>query len=312
MNMNGLWADSWFYISVVGFLLSSVLFVFLLGQYRAAVEAAEDEEPVQPVPVAPAPKLAFPAAAAEKSEKTMVIPPEEKGPVPVVSVFKAEKVPSVQTQPLASAAEPAKALPSPDAEKKKSGATTSSEISPAVVYLQNIKMQMEKLDKDLLNIKSLASQQAAQGELILRRLGELVERVRGIEAAKSPGPVAPGEKSETAAPAAAPAAEPPAAAPVVSEPAALPPEASPAATLFIEPTVAMQSFQKTQSAVEPAAAPAAAPGAPQPSALELKINPPEAAHAPAETAKPAVAPPPHPETSAEEPRSARKGPVWPI
>ena len=36
--------DIWFYISAGGFLASLILFVFLLGQYRLAVEEEEDEE----------------------------------------------------------------------------------------------------------------------------------------------------------------------------------------------------------------------------------------------------------------------------
>ena len=42
--MMGLWADGWFYISSAGFLVSGVLFFFLLGQYRAASAAADATE----------------------------------------------------------------------------------------------------------------------------------------------------------------------------------------------------------------------------------------------------------------------------
>jgi hypothetical protein len=47
----GLLKDVWFYVSAGGFLASLVLFVFLLGQYRLAVEAEEyDEEDRQDSP----------------------------------------------------------------------------------------------------------------------------------------------------------------------------------------------------------------------------------------------------------------------
>ncbi len=42
--MNGLWADGWFYISSAGLLVSGVLFFFLLGQYRAAADAADGRQ----------------------------------------------------------------------------------------------------------------------------------------------------------------------------------------------------------------------------------------------------------------------------
>lgn len=42
--MVGLWADGWFYISSAGLLVSGVLFIFLLGQYRIASEAADIAE----------------------------------------------------------------------------------------------------------------------------------------------------------------------------------------------------------------------------------------------------------------------------
>lgn len=43
--MNGLWADGWFYISSAGLLVSGILFLFLLGQYRSAADAADRHEP---------------------------------------------------------------------------------------------------------------------------------------------------------------------------------------------------------------------------------------------------------------------------
>ncbi len=43
--MAGLLADGWFYISSAGLLVSGVLFFFLLSQYRAAADAADQPEP---------------------------------------------------------------------------------------------------------------------------------------------------------------------------------------------------------------------------------------------------------------------------
>ena len=42
--MASLWGDGWFYISALGFLGSGALFLYLLGQYRSAVEEAEESD----------------------------------------------------------------------------------------------------------------------------------------------------------------------------------------------------------------------------------------------------------------------------
>ncbi|MBI5631193.1 MAG: hypothetical protein HY921_09960 [Elusimicrobia bacterium] len=76
--MNGLWADSWFYVSAAGFLVSSVFFMFLLRQYRIAVESEEAHEP------APQPEIK-PIAAALKPVPEAVAPLSLERPVPKVA-----------------------------------------------------------------------------------------------------------------------------------------------------------------------------------------------------------------------------------
>src|SRR5665213_2716893 len=76
--MAGLLADGWFYISSAGLLVSGALFLFLLGQYRAATDAADQPEPeaaaephvplVRPVfvPEEPVPSRKIASVAADK------------------------------------------------------------------------------------------------------------------------------------------------------------------------------------------------------------------------------------------------------
>ena len=265
--MASLLGDGWFYISAGGFLVSSMLFVFFLGQYRAAVEAedeAESSELPQPIPVmaaAPAEKVYIPKAAAFD-------------PLPAVLPQPAPK-PAVVAAPPA----PAEEKPAPKAaEHKKSGLTTTSGISPAVVYLQNLKGQMERLDKDIVNLKALASQQTAQSDGILKALAGLTRKID--ELAQRPAAAA-------AAPNAAPAQTAEAA-------AASAPEAAP------EPQPAPEPEPEPQP--EPAAA---AP----PNELKVDVPPSQPVSQPVAAASAAAAAEPSPEAPA---RPSRKGPVWPI
>ncbi len=271
MRMTSLWGDGWFYLSGGGFLISSLLFVFLLGQYRAAIEAEEGDEGAEPEPQA--------SAAAEKIYIPRPIEPISSPKLsivePVAVLRKAAPVPSPSPSPaLGPDAETASEKPAP--EKKKSENSTGG-LSPAVVYLQNLKGQIEHLDKEMGQLKGLASQQAAQGDLILKRLADLAQRLAQVEAAP--------RATADAAPA-----------PEVPEAAAPP---------AIEPAQAVQADPEPAPAVEtPEPAPAAQPVVSQTQpAEELKTI--------------TLEPPPQepaPEPAAPEPEAkpARKGPVWPI
>jgi hypothetical protein len=195
------------------------------------------------------------------------------------------------------------------------GGATTGGLSPAVVYLQNIKMQMERMDKEISGLKSLADRQAAQGELLLAHLAELTQRLAtgpsmpqaaapivSVEppaaVAVKPAAVKPAEtKSLALAPVPAPA---PAPDPIpISAPTPAPAVASAEPSFVVEQTVKPvrfgESLTPAPSPTGPAVASAPVMKLPSaPSGMELKL--PEDAAAPApETAKP-----------------ARKGPVWPI
>ncbi len=81
--MATLLGDGWLFISAGGFLVSCALFVFLLGQYRAAVES-EDEEPA--------------AGDIPPTKPVPVLPQETPEPQPLKSAVPAS--PSVQRDPL--------------------------------------------------------------------------------------------------------------------------------------------------------------------------------------------------------------------
>ncbi len=75
--------DVWFYISAGGFLASLVLFVFLLGQYRLAVEAEEENAEEPEGPLEPQEKSQEPIA--DQTEQFKIKPETvEEEPVPAL------------------------------------------------------------------------------------------------------------------------------------------------------------------------------------------------------------------------------------
>lgn len=294
--MATLWTDLWFYVSAGGFLASLALFFMILGRYRAAVETDEEAEPDQPVrsisfpdpePAKPAPVLRSAAEAA--GEKTLVLPPSER-PLPVA------EAPAPRMEPVLRAAPPPQAA-GPAAVEKRRGETTTGGISPAVVYLQNIKMQMEKFDKEIAGLRSLASQQAAQGDLILRQLADLKGRLTEAAAASAARP-----ESRTQS---------------VLKPEPQPePEAKPQ-----EKPILKAAEEKTQppapaeKLVAAAPAPAAASDADATAEMTVtqSVTPPPQAGETGPKLELKVSPPPEKKDAAEEqPKAPRKGPVWPI
>jgi len=313
--------DGWFYISAGGFLLSSLLFVFLLGQYRAAVEAedrADDAEEL-PVPV--------PVKAAEKAEKVYVpkavsdaLPPaprqaakpavepepeelDEPAPAPVAAR------PAPQPAPAAAAAPPA------EAAKKGAGltgSTTTSGISPAIVYLQNLKAQMERLDKDVVGLKSAIGQQASQNEQIVGALSALTAKIEALAQAQADALAAPSRPEGRRARAKAEPARQPEprlervedAASVAAQEAPAEAVAAPAAELKLEVPVETTREEPAAAADEPPAPQAAEPS-PAPVADSQPQSEPEPEPAAAAEPQPPAAEPP-------APARARKGPVWPI
>ena len=228
--MASLWGDGWFYISALGFLGSGALFLYLLGQYRSAVEDAEESDGPAVLPASPVIEPLLP-----KPVVIEMTPALEAAPI--VSQPKAKAAPAVAL-PAAAAPQTASAPGYTGPERRRSEITSSGGLSPAVVYLQNIKSQMEKFDKEIAALKTLSAQQAAQGELVLKRLAELAEGLKTGAPLRSPLPAPTRsvelslEPTHEAAPQAAPIALRPAvpAAPA-EEPAA---KFDPAATVVIE------------------------------------------------------------------------------
>jgi len=177
--MMGLWADGWFYISSAGLLISGILFFFLLGQYRVASEAADATEGEQGSDK----EVSAPAAI-----RPVYIPEEASSPKVASHADKPEPKPEPKPR-----MEPEFTGP----ERRKDAANTTGGISPAVVYLQNIKVELADLHKDLRALSKRVDDElssvSTRDEALIERLGELT---RAVEAMKS------------AAPAPAPAAEP--------------------------------------------------------------------------------------------------------
>ncbi|MBI2788646.1 MAG: hypothetical protein HYX59_08195 [Elusimicrobia bacterium] len=309
--MMGLWADGWFYISSAGLLISGILFFFLLGQYRVASEAADATE------------------GAEPSEAVHVADKEASAPAAIRPVYIPEASSSPKVASHAEAPEP-KQEPKPEPkprmepeftgpERRKDPANTTGGISPAVVYLQNIKVELADLHKDLRALSKRVDDElssvSTRDEALIERLGELT---RAVEAMKA------------AAPAPAPAAEPAAEAEEAPKPARKarkaekPPE--PAPEVVVEaPTPAAEvvlEAPKPEAEVSIEVLPPPPVEAPPPVA-EVKAGP-----SPDETIRmelgALVSPPPvkaEPEApAAAEPakeeappvEKPRRGPVWPV
>lgn len=320
--MTTLWGDGWFYISALGLMVSCALFLYLLGQYRAAVEESESDEdmalPALSV-IAPAGVRSAPPASAAPSVAPMVTPLV----TPLAAPGLAPEERTATLPPLQSAARPA-AVPAPAAvppaapEKRRSELTSSGGLSPAVAYLQNIKAQMEKFDKEIAALRSLAAQQSAQGETVLSRLAELAESVKlaGAQSVKLPQPSRSVELSLESPPDAEPVL---AAAPQREEPPARaaeppivnlePPRAESAAAPEPEraPAPEVVSLREVQEAADLPAV--SVPPAPATATIPELVPAP----APVAAAAPEPAPPaPQPLEQPEEAPKARKGPVWPV
>ncbi len=283
--MMGLWTDGWFYISSAGLAVSGVLFFFLLGQYRAASEAADAGEP-------------------EKEAETHapirpVYIPDEPAAASVAS----------HAEPKAEPKSEAKTADYAGPERRKDPATSTGGISPAVVYLQNIKGELANLHEDVRKLAKKVDDElasvATRDEALIERLAELT---RAVEAAKAavPAPAAePAAPKKEKAPKKEPAAAPPA---PKSEPA---PVAAPAAVVedlagLVAPAPAPEPKVELKAPEPAPKTEAVSPDATIRLELGSSMGVPKdsAAQTPAESAPAAEAPAPE-----EKPR---RGPVWPV
>ena len=265
--MVGLWADGWFYIASAGLLVSAVLFFFLLGQYRAASEAADQTEPAS-------------ALETQVSPIRAVYAPVETPIRPIPSA------PSERIEIKSTSALPA-SVPAGSGEKRRDTATEG--VSPAVVYLQNIKNQLKELHGEIGELAKRVELITGRDEALVEHLIELAQAVAELKG-QSPAAHSPvhnsieelGTRAAEPVLAAAPAPEP--------EPAAAPePE------IRLEPQPEPQPEPKLEPQSEPKPEPQPAAQAPV-LAVELPA--------------PAVSSPPPVEPKIVE-RPAR-GPVWPV
>ncbi len=281
--MMGLWADGWFYISSAGLLVSGILFFFLLGQYRVASEAADVTE------AAEAPE----AEARDASPiRPVYIPDEEPAQQQVVSHSprEPEAAPKPEAKPKAETEAPA--------ERRRDPANTTGGISPAVVYLQNIKIELADLHKDLRGLVKRVDDElssvAARDEALIDRLGELTRAVESLKAAAAVA--APDAAAPSPAPKKARKAEK-SPEPVVAEPA-------------VDAVVEASPLPAAEPEPEPAPAPRPAPITEPIVSSEETIRMDLSALVAPLPAEPAPAETPKLEASPEE--KPRRGPVWPV
>ncbi len=282
LHMTGLFADGWFYISSAGLLVSGVLFFFLLGQYRAASEAADTADGAETEAESPAHEPVAPVMV--RDEK----PAEAPARVSSVEKPKAEEV---QT--------PAYAGP----DRRKDPANTTGGLPPAVVYLQNIKLELDEIHKEMRALAKRVDDElggvASRDEALIERLADLT---RSVEALKTAAPVA-----AAPAPVEAPKPEPkPEPKPKAEKPAPKP-KAEPKPPLELsmpEPVPA----PKTEPVVE---------AAPAPEPVKPAVSPDETIRmelgnliSPTPAPAPAAADAPTAEPAPEE--KPRRGPVWPV
>ncbi|MFI5349174.1 MAG: hypothetical protein ACHQ2Z_06505 [Elusimicrobiota bacterium] len=264
--MSGLLADGWFYISSAGLLVSGVLFFFLLGQYRAAGDAADQHEP----------------EAAAEPHAPMVRPlyiPDEPVASPKIASVTAEK--PADKAPAAALPEPKRDAPPAQAEVRRE--TSTGGVNPAVVYLQNIKNQLEEIHKENRVLAQRVDAIAGRDEALIERLGELAQAVADLKGANFVAPAA--APVEPPAPKRAKKSETPAA---VLFPKAEAPSEVPAAAPVAEPVV--------EAVVEPV--------------VEAAAPPPVAAEVPPPPVERVAPPAAQQEPEADE--KPRRGPVWPV
>lgn len=286
--MMGLWADGWFYISSAGLLVSGILFFFLLGQYRVASEAADVTEGEQG-----SDKEAFAVSAAIRP---VYIPEEAPAPRVASHSDKPESKPESKPE-FKPEFKPKTEDDSARPERRKDAASTTGGISPAVIYLQNIKVELADLHKDLRALAARVDSELAavstRDEALIDRLGELARAVESMKAAEpaKPEPAAKKARKAEKAPELEPAPEP-----------APEPEPEPA-------PVVLAAAPEPEPVPEPKAAPALSPNETMRLELGALVSPP----APLEPKIPAAEPEPAsalPKPPPEE--KPRRGPVWPV
>ncbi len=230
--MQKLLEDGWFGLSALGFLASGVLFLYFYRRYRSAVEAADKiEASLPPLDPAVVPFSADPHASLLAA--IPILPEAESQPRETVAMlpeaWDAEPLPTAQPaddpvedpadvpassglgpafsravfSSLHSAPEPVAAV-GPERRPAEPAAAAAVGPGPAAAYLRDMKVQMDKFDKEIaslkevaagqaaqgeranylldafMELKAVASQQAAQGEVLLQRLTAMAESLEAV------------------------------------------------------------------------------------------------------------------------------------
>ncbi len=241
MHFPGLFSDGWFYLSAGGFIASVVLFVAFLGNYRAAVEA-EDEEVLPESETGQEPELSKPEPAVFERV------PEAVSPILITTPEPAPQV--VLSQARGQAPAPA------------SGADVK-EIEERLGSLEGrLAGRLTALESDLSALKSSIDAEIEQGRRMFKQMGELSELGRAFEAGAEKNKEITERLAEISRRLSEPVSE---AKPAESQaqpeptPAPLPEPAEPAAKT--EPVVTAQPKAEPEAeplqAQEPAAKPAA-------------------------------------------------------
>jgi len=249
--MTNMLFDVWVYVGIFGFIGSIAAFPMLLKRYRLAaeseladgVEALDGIDPISEVETAEK----FP-----EPEPVVEIPKRNEPASNEASVEK-EAPPSEREHPLKTAAREGAAAV---ANTLKTGQTISGGISPAVVYLQNLKMQMEHFEKEIHQLRAqvvnFAHKHDQEFEILLKKMSEFQADLHQETSAKLPRPAAPPSPVPVAKPAPVPVAKP---APVpVAKPAPVP-VAKPAPVSVAKPAPAPVAKPAPVSVAKPAPAP---------------------------------------------------------
>ena len=241
--MTNMLFDVWVYVGIFGFIGSIAAFPMLLKRYRLAaeseladgVEALDGIDPISEVETAEK----FP-----EPEPVVEIPKRNEPASNEASVEK-EAPPSEREHPLKTAAREGAAAV---ANTLKTGQTISGGISPAVVYLQNLKMQMEHFEKEIHQLRAqvvnFAHKHDQEFEILLKKMSEFQADLHQETSAKLPRPAAPPSPVPVAKPAPVPVAKP---APV--------PVAKPAPVSVAKPAPAPVAKPAPVSVAKPAPAP---------------------------------------------------------
>ncbi len=237
-------SDIWFYAYGAGLVVGIGLFVFLRTRFNSAVAgpdssdlAAEFERRMRAAGMEPEPVKVVTGHPEEAKPKVAAAEPANPAPAAGPSAAGAARAENDQ-----------RAAPSAPAKKPEAGGLTGKTmiggVSPAIVYLQNLKMQIEHFEKEIQQLRGDVSgfvqKHDSQYSNLLKRLGDLQGEMHpqaspapaARPAAPASGPSAAGtaraENDRRAAQAKAPAAVPAAPAPQALKPSPQPVAAPPA------------------------------------------------------------------------------------